>query len=401
MLQIRSNSVEIMLQYRSNQGNPVRERKTVADMHGAAERLLVDRIGSDAIVLAVNEAEATALGVPPRALLGTPAAALYDVNAMQRLQRMLAEPGDSGTCVFPAGLTRHDGARLDVMAIAVRGGTAEMPVIDIFKAPGVEADSEFHDLAESNEIMWGIIQAAREAIWCIRYDLPVNVTVPTDEIVDQIFEHPSVWCMCNNAMAKAYGLRDETDLNARNVRFHWPRNAVNEAFIREVIANGFQVDGAISEDYRRDGTPVLMENDVRAHIVEGRLHRLWGTLREVRQVGIDLRNGASDYAALAFELLPLPACLMRPDGALISENAAWRLAFGPRGEVSAKMAFRSAGIGESREIVLPLPLASGETRHHLVTSQWQTVGDLASATASTAYIAVTARLLDDDLGALR
>jgi len=382
-------------------GGLVRERKTVADMHAAAERLLVDRIGGDTAVLAVNQAEATALGVSPRALLGGPAAVLYDADTVKRLRSMLAEPGDSGTYVFPASLARHNGTRIDVMAIAVRGGTPESPVIDIFKAPGVEADSGFHDLAESNEIMWGIIQAAREAIWCIRYDLPVDVTVPTDEIVDQIFEHPSVWCMCNNAMAKAYGLRDETDLNARNVRFHWPRNAVNEAFIREVIANGFRVDGAISEDYRRDGTPVRMENDVRAHIVEGRLHRLWGTLREVRQVGIDLRNGVSDYAALAFELMPLPACLMRPDGTVISENAAWRLAFGSGGEVSAKMAFRSAGISESREIVLPLPLASGESLHHLVTSQWQTVSDLASGAASTRYLAVTARLLDNDSGVQR
>lgn len=379
----------------------MRERKTVADMHSAAERLLVDRIGGDTVVLAVNEAEATALGVPSRALLGGPAAALYDVDSMKRLQSMLAEPGDSDTYVFPASLTRQDGTRLDVMAIAVRGGTPEAPVIDIFKAPGAEADSGFHDLAESNEIMWGIIQAAREAIWCIRYDLPVDVTVPTDEIVDQIFKHPSVWCMCNNAMAKAYGLRDETDLNARNVRFHWPRNAVNEAFIREVIANGFRVDGAISEDYRRDGTPVRMENDVRAHIVEGRLHRLWGTLREVRQVGIDLRNGVSDYAALAFELMPLPACLMQPDGTVISENAAWRLTFGSRGEMSAKMAFRSAGISESREIVLPLPLASGESFHHLVSSRWQTVSDRAYGAASTRYLAVTARLLDNDPGVQR
>lgn len=377
----------------------MRERKTVADIHGAAEWLLVDRIGSDAMVLAVNAAESAALGVHPGALVGKPAASLYDASSMQRLRKMLTQAGDGGSCAFPVGLTRQDGTRLDLMAFAVRGGTEDKPVLDIFKAPGVEAEAEFRELAENNEIMWGIIQAAREAIWCISYNLPVDVTGSTDEIVDQIFEHPSVWCMCNNAMAKAYGLRDETDLNARNVRFHWPRNAVNEAFIREVIAKGFQVDGAISEDYRRDGTPVLMENDVRAHITEGRLHRLWGTLREVRQVGVDLRNGASEFAALAFELLPLPACLMRPDGTLVLENAAWRLAFGSGGDVTAKMAFRSAGDGESRELVLPLPLASGQTHHHLVTSQWQTVSDLGSTTNSTAFLAVTARLLDREPGA--
>ena len=365
--------------------------------HDLAEKLFFDRLDAEATVVAVGLVEADALGIPARSLIGTAASDLYDPASLRRLQDMLG-PGrhQAPARAFPVSMARADGSQVDLIAIAVPGGTPDHPLLDVFKAPGWGA--EFRDLAENNDIMWGIIQRAREAIWCIRYDRPVDVTVSDDEIVEQIFEHPSVWCMCNTAMARVYDLRDETDLNSRNVRFQWPRNAVNEAFVREVIASGFQIDGAISEDQRRDGTPVLIENDVRAHIVGGRLYRLWGTLREVKPGGFEVRSEETDHAALAFELLPLPACLMRSDGTMITENISWRLAFGSLSQVAAKIAFRSAGGGEQREIVLPLPLASGQTRYHLVMFRWQTVAGQDYSASSTAYLAVTARLVDADSG---
>ena len=127
------------------------------------------------------------------------------------------------------------------------------------------------------DIMRGIIEQAREAIWCIRFERPVDITAGEDATVDQIFSNPAVWTMCNAAMARAYELPSPSELNGRDVHFHWPRNTVNEAFIRAVIASGYHIDGAVSEDFRRDGTPVLMENDVRAHIEGGRLYRLWSS----------------------------------------------------------------------------------------------------------------------------
>lgn len=260
-------------------------------------------------------------------------------------------------------------------------------------------DDRAAGLADSNEIMWALIQNARQAIWCFRYDSPVNVRLSVDEIVDQIFQHHAVWCMCNTAMARAYGLNDESDLNGHDVRLYWPRNAINEAFIREVIASNFHVDGAISEDVRHDGTPVLMENDVRAHIADGRLYRLWGTLRELKPGLLGAQNERVESAALAFELLPLPACLMRSNGSVITENIAWRQAFGTLAHIAARVAFRSAGTGGSSEIVLPMPLSSGPAQHHLVTCRWQDATGPGAIAGRAACLAVTARQLDGSTGA--
>lgn len=374
-------------------------RKAAVGPYGFAETLLCDRLDSRAVLISVSPAEAGLLGYSDGVLTGLAADRLYDAASLRRLLAMLSEEGSGGPSAFPVTMLRADGARIELMAIAVRGGTHEQPVLDVFKAPGLDTETAFRGLVESNEILWSIIQKAREAIWCIRFDRPINVKLGVDEIVDQIFEHPAVWCMCNTAMARAYGLRDESSLNDHDVRFHWPRNTVNEAFIREVIANGFQVEGAISEDIRHDGTPVLMENDVRAYIADGKLHRLWGTLREVKSGGFGAQAERADYAALAFELLPMPACLIRSDGTVITENIAWRLAFGPLAHVAARMAFRSAGTGEPREIVLPLPLASGHTQHHLVACRWQSVTEQGAFAAGTAYLTVTARQLETETGA--
>lgn len=225
--------------------------------------------------------------------------------------------------------------------------------------------------ADDIDVMWGIIQHAREAIWCIRFETPVDITRGDDTTVDQIFGHPAVWTMCNAAMAKAYELSSEAELNGRDVRFHWPRNPLNEAFIRAVIASGYHIDGAISEDFRRDGTPVLMENDVRAHVEGGRLYRLWGTVRELKPRPAPRPTGAVESAALGFDLLACAACVMNSDGFILASNAAWQQAFGRAGAEVAQMIFRSAGsLTSMGEFILPLPCAAGGTAQHLIACRW-------------------------------
>ena len=58
--------------------------------------------------------------------------------------------------------------------------------------------------AESDlEVMRGIIEQAREAIWCIRFERAVDITAGEDATVDQIFSNPAVWTMCNASTSMA------------------------------------------------------------------------------------------------------------------------------------------------------------------------------------------------------
>jgi len=253
--------------------------------------------------------------------------------------------------------------------------------------------------ASDLEVMRGIIEQAREAIWCIRFERPVDVTKGEDATVDQIFSNPAVWTMCNAAMARAYELPSETELNGRDVHFHWPRNAVNEAFIRAVISSGFRIDGAVSEDFRRDGTAVLMENDVRALVEDGHLHRLWGTLRELRPRAVQPVPDSLQGAALGFDLLPLPACLVSSEGTLLAGNAAWRQSFGLAGAEAARMILRSAAaVAAAGEFVLPLPLASGGTLQHIITVSWHSPPQATPDDGPVSLLAATARAMTSEHG---
>jgi PAS domain S-box-containing protein len=69
-------------------------------------------------------------------------------------------------------------------------------------------------------------------------------------------------------------------LNMRDVHEVFPRNPGNEAFVRDLMAHGWQLNAAQSYDRRYDGSDIYVDNDVRAHIVDGRLHRFWGIVRD-------------------------------------------------------------------------------------------------------------------------
>jgi len=136
-------------------------------------------------------------------------------------------------------------------------------------------------IAEENELLRNFVATSRDALWCIEYIEPVDLSAPESEIVRQLFENDCVWRMCNPAMARLYGLPDELDFNAQKVRFFFGRNPTNERFVRKLIASNFHVEAAASLDSDYAGRQVTMENDVRGHIEDGHLHRMMGAVRNL------------------------------------------------------------------------------------------------------------------------
>lgn len=110
---------------------------------------------------------------------------------------------------------------------------------------------------------------------------PVDLTAPDAEVVRQVFENDPVWRHCNQAMARLYHLPAGEDFNTRPVGDIFPRNRQNEEFVHKLIANGFEVDAAPALDKRYDDVKIHVENDVRAHIVDGFLVRMFGVVRDI------------------------------------------------------------------------------------------------------------------------
>lgn len=324
------------------------EIRTEDVLYTRLEGLFHDRLDRRFRVVDISAPEADLLGRSGATLAGSPASTIYDARTLDRLAPLLAASSGRPVCC-PVTLLHIDGSSFEFAALVVPEMDDEgVSCLDIYKAEAIDLSDEFQALVASNKVMWGIIQMAREAIWCIDYEEPVDVTGSQEEIVDGIFEQPSVWSICNEAMARAYDLPGAAHLSTSSVRFHWPRNPINEAFVREVIAKDFRVDGALSEDYRLDGTPVLVENDVRAHIVGGKLHRLWGTLREVEPAQRVSAPESDALAASGFDLLPIAAAIIASDGVLLGANGLWQATFAGAPDPVERIVYRGlAGTGET------------------------------------------------------
>jgi len=184
-------------------------------------------------------------------------------------------------------------------------------------------------LTEENALLREFVDASRDALWCIEFVEPVDLTAPEHEVIRQVFENECVWRMCNPAMARLYGLPDKLDFNAQKVRFFFARNPDNEDFVRTLLASNFHVDGVRSLDRDYAGRHVAMENDVRGHIEGGLLHRMLGAVRNLSPQLSRERVLEARAATLASVLgaLPDPVLLIDADGVIdaVGPALAWQL----------------------------------------------------------------------------
>lgn len=138
-------------------------------------------------------------------------------------------------------------------------------------------------LHERTEILEGFMDVSSEAMWCIEFAEPVDLQQNDSEIVQQIFNNERYWRLCNDAMARLYGVPPEIDIHDTPVSMIFPQSPANEQFVRQLIEYEFTIVRSPSIDLRHDGSIIYAENNVRGHIENGYLHRLWGTVRDITE----------------------------------------------------------------------------------------------------------------------
>ena len=163
------------------------------------------------------------------------------------------------------------------------------------------------------EILKRILATSNDACWCMEFGMSVDLTAPDHEVVRQVFENDPFWRLSNPAMAQLYLLPAKQMFNEQPVSDIFPRNRQNEEFVRNLIANGFEADRAPALDTRYDGAQIYVENDVRAHIENGQLFRMFGT---VRDIGKHQRREAelqSERDTLSLALDSVPSAVLAID----------------------------------------------------------------------------------------
>jgi PAS domain-containing protein len=246
--------------------------------------VLFDVLTSTGIILHANSTETQMLGFEPGGLQGRNADCAYTAASLKILK------------TFFENAARGEPAKTHHVRLSM--WTKNLEKMELFASLNVTADrqhgfimrlvkfqsgSDLERLARlesDNEVLTGIVETAQDATYCIEFQEPVDLTAPEHEIIRQVFENACRWRYCNDAMARLYRLPPGEDPNKREVREIFPRNSDNESFVQTLIEAGWHVNAAPSRDHRYDGADMFVNNDVRAHIVEGRLLRFWGVIRD-------------------------------------------------------------------------------------------------------------------------
>lgn len=211
---------------------------------------------------------------------------------------------------------------------------AGVPVLRFTACYDLRCGPWLEELVVSQEVLRGFVQASSEAMWCIEFSEPVDITQGDLEIVRQVFENDCHWLLCNDAMARLYHLPEGLDMNLQPVSLYFPRSPENEAFILQIIGSGFAVDNAPSIDFRHDGSARYMENNVRCSIVDGQLVRIWGTVRDVTNFRQMQNRLVREAEAVRNILSALPDAILVIDRnrRLVAVNASFETLLGWNGE---------------------------------------------------------------------
>lgn len=291
---------------------------------------LFDLVSEEGRIVYANATEEGELGFRPGKLAGAGFELVYPPQSRQLIERVLM-----GDVAAPVAFARFQirSAERKLLDVAANIDLVEDEELGrcarIVKFPLDDTLRQIDVLRRENELLSSIVSSARDASYCVEFIEPVDLTAPEHEIIRQVFENRCTWRYCNEAMSRLYKLPIGDDLNTRNVREVFPRNPDNEVFVRTLIQARWNIDAALSRDHRYDGVDVFIENDVRADIRDGQLHRFWGVVREVNARRMHERD-LEDQAATALDILAAvadPIIVTDQAGQIIGANPAveWTL----------------------------------------------------------------------------
>jgi PAS domain S-box-containing protein len=303
-----------------------------ADKVFADAPIFLDVVTRDGRILFANGTQESGLGYEPGSLSGMGIEAIYPKATRIELERLFSLASAQTVAEFVTlSLRQRDRTVVEVAANinffedSTHGLCARLAKFSLGKVV-----DRLNVVERENEVLSSITETARDATWCIEFVEPVDLTAPDREIIRQVFENECFWRYCNDAMAQLYRLDSQLDFNQQDVREVFPRNADNEEFVQELINRNFNLDGAPSRDQRYDGRSVVVENDVRAHILNGQLHRMWGTVRDLSKQKLRERE-LLDQASNALDVLaatPDPIIVVNDELRIEAANPAVEWCFG-------------------------------------------------------------------------
>ncbi len=292
--------------------------------------LVVDFTGA---IVSCNQALASALDLPIETLEDLTLWDLVDRGSVgPLLDQGRKLDADKGCCTVRLQLTAT-GRR--IVRIVAHMNTWQDGGSRVIRLTGFDDTENFLHLSRlehATEMLNGFTDASTEAMWCIEYTEAVDLSIGEQEILRQVFENECHWNMCNRAMAEIYNLPAGLDLNQQRVSRYFRRNPTNEAFVRQLIDSRFHIDSAPSVDVRHDGTVAYVENSVRCHIEDGKMRRMWGTVRDMTEFRVAHNRLAQREREVREVLSAIPDAVLviNKSQQVLAVNPAFESSFGWR-----------------------------------------------------------------------
>lgn len=154
---------------------------------------------------------------------------------------------------------------------------------DVTESVKKQTESAFK-IIEMEERFSAYLENSNEAIWQLDFEPPISIDIPEITQVEQVFER-GVFTEANDVAAKIYGYSKGEEIIGRFLSDFMVRaNADNARHLTDLVQNRFTIDNLISFEQRSDDSTLVILNNIRPTVKEGKVHSVWGTSIEISEL---------------------------------------------------------------------------------------------------------------------
>lgn len=136
------------------------------------------------------------------------------------------------------------------------------------------------ELRESEEKLRSFVKSSTIGIWCFKPEEPVDITLPEERLLEEVFK--SICVECNDTYARMLGTTRDKILGIRLSEIE-PDTEENREYLRDFIHNGFKLSGGISHEIDKKGNEKYFSNSFVGVIKDGKVIEAWGTQTDITE----------------------------------------------------------------------------------------------------------------------
>ena len=139
-------------------------------------------------------------------------------------------------------------------------------------------------LRTSQERYQSFIRQSHEAVYCIEFDHPIDITLPVEEQITLIYANAYIG-ECNQAMAAMHGALSPDNLTGQRLReVHGSRNILeHQEIFRKFIESGYHVYNFLAKEALADGSILYFQGNKTGMVENGKLVRIWATQLDITE----------------------------------------------------------------------------------------------------------------------